>query len=143
LLGQLGKHPGNDSSLREALAVDIYQLRIKDPAKSRKSATDWLQKSPSATGADRIAACLIDQAADESTVKTDLETITRSALDHPQIKTTGPNSGAGAARIPNAPDSSKPPNAISKEPSWSASGSVPKKASTKEPRPARNCSGKT
>lgn len=85
LLGQLGKNPAHDPSLREALAVDLYQHRIKDAAKSRKMATDWLEKSPSATAADRIVASLIDQAADESTVLSDLEKITRSGIRHVEI----------------------------------------------------------
>ncbi|MFZ9936936.1 MAG: tetratricopeptide repeat protein [Luteolibacter sp.] len=86
LSARIGKHPSNDPVIREALAVDLYQLRLRDSAKSRKTAIDWLEKSPSATAAGRIVSCLIDQAADESTVKADLAAITRSALRHPHIK---------------------------------------------------------
>ena len=82
LLGRLGKHPGRDSIIREALAVDLYQLRMKDPAKSRKIAFDWLDESPAANGADRIAASLIDQSADEASVTADLRKITASAKKH-------------------------------------------------------------
>lgn len=86
LLEQLGKHPAKDSSLREALAVDLYQYRLKDAAKSRKMAFDWLERSPSAAGADRIVACLIDQSADEASIRADLEKIASSGLKHSQIE---------------------------------------------------------
>ncbi len=40
LKGQLGRFPARDSALREALAVDVYQNRLKDAARSRSEASD-------------------------------------------------------------------------------------------------------
>ncbi|MGB1129643.1 MAG: discoidin domain-containing protein, partial [Haloferula sp.] len=85
LRSQVGKSAEQDPWLREVLAVDLYQTRMKDSAKSRQIAFNWLEKSPAATGADRIVASLIDQAADESTVASDLQRITQSGLSHPHI----------------------------------------------------------
>ncbi|MCH7226258.1 tetratricopeptide repeat protein [Haloferula sp. A504] len=78
LRGQVGKQAGSGAALREVLAVDLYQHRIKDAGKSRAMALEWLSKSPSAQGADRIVACLIDQAADEGEVNADLAAIIES-----------------------------------------------------------------
>lgn len=86
LVGALGQAATNKSAVREVLAVDLYQNRMKDSAKSRKVALEWLKDSPTASGADRIVACLVDQAPDESVVAADLQAITQSALAHPHIE---------------------------------------------------------
>lgn len=86
LLKIIGKNPDGVGTLRAVLALDLYRDRIKDPAKARRMAYEYLAKSPTEDGwAEEITSFLYDSAAGEETFKKDLAAVTASAQAFPHL----------------------------------------------------------
>ena len=83
LIGQTEKGAG---TLRAVLAIDVYRDGLKDVAKARSMAYDYLSKSPTDDGwTEEITSFLYDSASGEETFKKDLATISASARTFPHL----------------------------------------------------------
>ncbi|MDG2323611.1 MAG: tetratricopeptide repeat protein [Akkermansiaceae bacterium] len=83
LIGQTEKGAG---TLRAVLAIDVYRDGLKDVAKARSMAYDYLSKSPTDDGwTEEITSFLYDSASGEETFKKDLATISASAKTFPHL----------------------------------------------------------
>jgi len=84
LIGQNTKGAG---TLRAVLAIDVYRDGLKDVAKARRIAYDYLSKSPTDDNwTEEITSFLYGSATGEETFKKDLATIAASAKAFPHLE---------------------------------------------------------
>ena len=86
LLKLIGKNPAGAGTLRAVLALDVYRDGLKDTAKARRMAHEYLAKSPSVDGwSEEITGFLYESATGEETFRKDLAAVSASAKAFPHL----------------------------------------------------------
>ena len=86
LLKLIGKNPAGAGTLRAVLAIDLYRDGLKDSAKARRMALEYLAKSPSVDGwSEEITGYLYESATGEETFRKDLAAVSASAKAFPHL----------------------------------------------------------
>ena len=87
LLKLIDQNPNGAGTLRAVLAIDVYRDGMKDTAKARKMALDYLAKSPSNDGwSEEITGFLYDSATGDETFRKDLAAVAASAKAFPHFQ---------------------------------------------------------
>ncbi|MDA7881071.1 tetratricopeptide repeat protein [Akkermansiaceae bacterium] len=86
LLKLIGQNPEGAGTLRAILALDVYRDGLKDLAKARSMAYEFLTKSPTEDGwSEEITGFLYSSATGEESFNKDLATISASAKAFPHL----------------------------------------------------------
>lgn len=86
LIKLIGQNEKGAGTLRAVLAIDVYRDGLKDAAKARSMAYDYLSKSPTDDDwTEEITSFLYDSASGEETFKKDLAIISASAKTFPHL----------------------------------------------------------
>jgi len=86
LLKVIAGNPTGAPKLRAVLALDVYRDRLKDTAKARQTAADFLTKSPAEDGwTEEIVKFLYESAPSDEAFRKDLERIAASAKAFPHL----------------------------------------------------------
>ncbi|MEJ6573476.1 MAG: tetratricopeptide repeat protein [Akkermansiaceae bacterium] len=86
LLKLIGQNPDGAGTIRAILAIDVYRDGMKDTAKARSMALQYLAKSPSSDGwSEEITGFLYESATGEETFRKDLAAVSTSAKAFPHL----------------------------------------------------------
>ena len=86
LLKLIDKNPNGADTLRAVLAIDVYRDGLKDTAKARRMAHEYLSKSPSQDRwAEEITGFLYESASGDEAFRKDLAAVSASAKAFPQL----------------------------------------------------------
>ena len=86
LLELIAKNPSGAGTLRAVLAIDVYRDGLKDTAKARHMAHQYLAKSPSVDGwSEEITGFLYESATGEESFRRDLAAVSASATMFPHL----------------------------------------------------------
>ena len=86
LLKLIGQNPDGAATMRAVLAIDVYRDALKDIAKARSTAYEYLAKSPSEDlWSEEITAFLYESATGEETFRKDLAAVSASAKSFPHL----------------------------------------------------------
>ncbi|MGC6467108.1 MAG: tetratricopeptide repeat protein [Akkermansiaceae bacterium] len=86
LLKLIGQNPDGAGVLRAVLAIDLYRDAMKDNAKTRRMAYEYLSKSPTADAwTEEITGFLYESASGDESFKKDLAAVSTSAKAFPHL----------------------------------------------------------
>ncbi|MDB4520291.1 hypothetical protein N9118_12135, partial [Akkermansiaceae bacterium] len=87
LLKLVGQNPIGAGPMRAVLALDVYRDGLKDTAKARRMALEYLAKSPSSDGwSEEITSFLYKSATGEETFRKNLAAVSASAKAFPHLE---------------------------------------------------------
>ena len=87
LLKLVGQNPNGAGPIRAVLALDVYRDGLKDTAKARRMALEYLAKSPSSDGwSEEITSFLYKSATGEETFRKNLAAVSASAKAFPHLE---------------------------------------------------------
>ncbi|MEZ7918689.1 MAG: hypothetical protein QMC24_00005, partial [Akkermansiaceae bacterium] len=87
LLKLVGQNPNGAGPMRAVLALDVYRDGLKDTAKARRMALEYLAKSPSSDGwSEEITSFLYKSATGEETFRKNLAAVSASAKAFPHLE---------------------------------------------------------
>jgi len=87
LLKLIGQNPDGAGTMRAVLTIDVYRDGLKDTAKARGMAYEYLAKSPSEDGwSEEITSFLYESATGEEAFRKDLAAVSASANAFPHLE---------------------------------------------------------